>query len=82
MTESGRALLHDALAADDTEEGQEEELAWTQARACLERLQSDHRKRHIADLRARVKVASREGRTEEAMSLAAELDRMGRERAS
>ncbi len=62
LTESGRALLHEAVAADHTEEGLEEESGWNQAAACLERLQSDFRKRRLADLKAQVKVAEREGR--------------------
>jgi hypothetical protein len=71
--------LHDALAADHTEESQEEDLAWTQANACLERLRSDERKRYLAELKARVKTASREGRIEEALALTAELGRLEQE---
>ncbi len=79
LTESGRALLHDALATDHTEEGLEEDLAWTQATACLERLRSDARKRRVADLKAQVKVAEREGRAREALVLYGELEQLERE---
>jgi DNA primase len=82
LTESSRALLHDALATDLTEEGLEEEFAWTQATACLERLQSDVRKRRVADLKARVKAAEREGRSREALTLYGELEQLEREQRS
>jgi DNA primase len=75
LTESAKALLHDALAADHTEEGQEEDLAWTQANACLDRLKADERKRYQADLRAQVKTAEREGRMEEALALMRKITR-------
>ncbi len=79
LTESSRALLHDAIAADHTEEGMEEELAWSQASACLGRLRSDFRKRRLADLKAQVKIAEREGRVREAMTLYGELEQLERE---
>ena len=79
LTESGRALLHDALATDHTEEGLEEELAWSQATACLERLRLDVRKRRLADLKAQVKTAEREGRAREALTLYGELEQLERE---
>lgn len=79
LTESARTLLHDAVATDHTEESQEEDLAWTQATACLDRLRADERKRYLADLKARVKTASREGRMEEALALTAELGRLEQE---
>lgn len=73
LGEPSKVLLHDAVAADQTGEGQEEELAWSQAQACLQRLQADHSKRRIAELKARVRTAVREGRTDEALSLNAML---------
>ena len=79
LGESGRALLHQAIAADHTEEDLEEDLAWTQAVAVLERLRSDARKRYLSDLKARVKSAEREGRVQDALALYAELDELGRE---
>jgi DNA primase len=78
LSESGRALLHEAVAADHTEEGLEEESAWNQATACLERLQSDFRKRRVADLKAQVKVAEREGRASQALELYGELEQLER----
>lgn len=83
ISEPSKVLLHDAVAADQTGEGQEEELAWNQAQACLQRLLADDRKRRIAELKARVKTAVREGRAEEAHSLNAmllDLERSDRER--
>jgi DNA primase len=79
LTDSAKALLHDALATDHTEESQEEDLAWTQATACLDRLRADERKRYVAELKSRVKTASREGRMEEALALTAELGRLEQE---
>lgn len=79
LTESARALLHDALATDHTEEGLDEELAWSQAKACLERLQMDVRKRRLSELKAQVKLAEREGRVREALSLYGELEQLERE---
>lgn len=76
LSESSRTLLHEALAADHTEEEQEEEFSWTQAVACLDRLQADYRKRSVADLKAQVKVAEREGRFGEALALMAEVKRL------
>jgi DNA primase len=78
LTESARALLHDALATDHTEEGLEDEFAWSQATACLERLQSDFRKRRVSALKGQVKTAEREGRVTEALALYAELEQLER----
>jgi DNA primase len=80
LSESARTLLHDAVAADHTEEGRgqdgEEELAWTQAQACIDRLEADDRKRQMAELKARVRIAEREGRLDEAMKLMGEVSRL------
>jgi hypothetical protein len=73
LSESGRTLLHEALAADHTEV-EDEELAWNQATACLDRLRGDHRKRLVADLKAKVKIAEREGRVDEALALMSEIN--------
>ncbi len=78
LTESARALLHEAVAADHTEEGLEEESAWAQATACLERLKADFGKRRITDLKAQIKVAEREGRVSQAMELYGELEQLER----
>jgi DNA primase len=73
---SSQALLHELAAADDrSDEGSH----WEQAHACLRRLQSDAKKRQVDDLRARVKVAEREGRMEEALRLIAELRQLEQE---
>ncbi|HXP84761.1 MAG TPA: DNA primase [Bryobacteraceae bacterium] len=70
-----QTLLHAALNADETEGDELRE----QARACVRRLQSDTRKRHLDNLRSLVKSAEREGRLEEALNLMAELGRLERE---
>lgn len=73
LSDSSKVLLHDVVAADQTSEGQEEEFAWSQAQACLLRLQADSRKRRITELKTQVKIAVREGRAEEALALNAML---------
>ena len=75
LSESGRALLHTAVAADDIEE----EEAWKQGEDCLRRLESESRKRRLVEAQARVKVAEREGRMEEWRTLTREVDRLKRE---
>jgi DNA primase len=76
LEEPARVLLHQALAADDT---QEEEILRNQAQACLRRLRSDLRKRNLDELRAKIKAAEREGRLDEALGLAAELSQLDRQ---
>ena len=71
-----RELLRDAVTADELSG---ESVSWEQAQACLRRLESDFRKRHLGELRAHVKSAEREGRMDEALSLMAELSRLERE---
>jgi len=66
-----KALLHDMVASDDI--GEPEEAVQT-ARSCLKSLEGAQRNRSIAELRARIKAAEREGRIEEAMKLMAELE--------
>ncbi|MEP6962967.1 MAG: toprim domain-containing protein, partial [Acidobacteriota bacterium] len=76
LGDDDRALLHEALAADDIGD---EGMVWAQAEACLLKLQGDFRKRHLTDLKTRVKQAAREGRVTEALELNAELDRLEKE---
>ena len=73
LSAPARDLLHLLLSAD---EKMEEAVALEQAEACLRRLEADQQKRRIAELRARVKQAEREGRMEEALGIIAELERM------
>jgi DNA primase len=75
LTESGRELLHAAVAADDTSD---EESAWAQAAACLLRLQDSDRRKRISELRLQIRTAEREGRVKEALELMAELSRLER----
>jgi DNA primase len=80
LGEAARELLHQAAAADDTGEGgSDPDLVWQQAEACVRRLEADHRKRKLAELRSRVKTAEREGRVEEALAWIAELHKLERD---
>lgn len=80
LGEAARELLHQAIAADDTEEGgSDPDVVWQQAEACVRRLKADHRKRRLAELRARVKAAEREGRVQEALAWIAELHKLERD---
>jgi DNA primase len=71
-----QALLHELAAADDMSD---EASGLEQARKCLQRLNSDLKKRQVDELRARVKAAEREGRMEEALRLLAELRQLEQE---
>jgi DNA primase len=70
LSETDKELLDKALLDD-------EEVAETpsieQARACVQRLESDARRGETADLRIRIKAAERAGDMAEALRLAAEL---------
>jgi DNA primase len=74
LTENSRALLHQALASDHTEVGSDEESAWAQAVACLDRLRADERKRTLAEWKAQVKLAEREGRFADALALMKQMN--------
>jgi DNA primase len=78
LNDSGRALLHEAMAADQTEDGADEGGIWNQSAACLDRLQADYRRRRAAEVKAQIKAAEREGRTRDALSLFAELQQWER----
>jgi DNA primase len=73
---ASQVLLHQAIAADDTED---EDILRERAEACLRRLRSDSQKRNLDELRGRVKAAERAGRFEEALNWMAELSRLERE---
>jgi DNA primase len=73
LSPAARDLLHLLLSAD---EKMEEAVALEQAEACLRRLEADRRKQRVAELRARVKQAEREGRVEEALGIIAELEKI------
>jgi phage gp16-like protein len=60
----------------------EEEKAQEQALACLRSLQALDPKSEVAALRAQIKTAEREGKMQEAIRLAEELDRRARVRSS
>jgi len=75
LSESGRTLMHQIVAADETSDGL---LLLEQARACLKRMEDDTKRHQVDELRARVKSAEQEGRLEEALHWMAELSRVER----
>ena len=75
LNEADRALLHNAVTADDTDE----DAAWREAEDCLRRMESELRKRRLMEAQARVKDAEREGRLEEWRTLTREVDRLKKE---
>ncbi len=76
LSEQGRALLHAAASADEIGD---DAACLAQAEACLRRLEEDFRRRHVDDLRARVKSAEREGDMQQALAWMAELSRLERD---
>jgi len=79
LADADRDLLSAVIFADEV---LEEEKAHEQAQACLRILQAQDPKTEMAALRAQIKTAEREGRIEEAMRLAQELDRKVRTQAA
>lgn len=71
-----QVLLHQAIAADDTED---EEILQQRAQACLRRLATDSLRRQVDDHKARIKAAEREGNFDEVLRLLTELHRLERE---
>lgn len=76
LSAPGGDLLHQIVAADEMIDDLQ---ALEQARACLRKLESDFKKRRIDDLRAQGKAAEREGRTDEALGIIAEIERLRKE---
>lgn len=76
LSETGRTLLHDIASADEIGDDAE---CLAQAEACLKRLSANFHRGQLDELRARVKTASREGRSEEALHWTAELQRVEEE---
>jgi hypothetical protein len=72
LSPPSRALLHQIVAADEIVDGPQ---ALDQARSCLRRLDLDHQKRRVAEIRAKVKSAEREGRMDEALRWMSELEK-------
>ncbi len=69
-----QSLLHQIVSADEILDGDRmPEVALEQARNCLRKLEAERRKRYLAELKAKVVEALRDGRTEEARALAIEL---------
>ncbi len=79
LGDSDRDLLSAVIFADEV---LEEEKAHEQASACLRTLQAEDPKSELAALRAQIKAAEREGKLQEAIRLAEELDRRARARIS
>ena len=76
LSDAGRTLLHDIAAADEIGDDNE---CLAQADACLRRLQANFQRGQLDELRARVKMAGREGRSDEALHWTAELQRLEEE---
>ncbi|MBZ5606866.1 MAG: DNA primase [Acidobacteriia bacterium] len=79
LADADRDLLSAVIFADEV---LEEEKAHEQASACLRTLQAEDPKSEVAALRAQIKAAEREGKLQEAIRLAEELDRRARTRSS
>jgi DNA primase len=75
LSEASRALLHEIVAADEIGD---DEVCLAQAEACVRRLEENVRHRQLAEVKARVKIAEREGNVEEALAGAAEMDRLAK----
>ncbi len=74
LTAPAQSLLHQIVSADEILDGDRmPEVALEQARNCLRKLEAERRKRYLAELKAKVVEALRDGRTEEARALAIEL---------
>jgi DNA primase len=76
LSEPGRALLHDIVAADEISDDAE---CLAQAEACLLGLKTSFRKRRMEEVRTRIRTAEREGSPEEALHWMAELQRVEEE---
>jgi hypothetical protein len=64
--------LRQIASADELLNG---DVALEQARNCLHRMETGHRKRYLAALKAKVTAAERNGQADQARSLALELMR-------
>jgi DNA primase len=67
-----QGLLRQIASADELLNG---DVALEQARNCLHRMETGHRKRYLAALKAKVTAAERNGQADQARSLALELMR-------
>jgi DNA primase len=74
LSAPAQSLLHQIVSADEILDGDRiPEVALEQARNCLRKLEAERRKHYLADLKAKVVAALRDGRVEEARALAIEL---------
>ena len=76
LSDPGRALLHEIVAADEISDEAE---CLAQAEACLEGLKTSFQRRRMEEVRTRIRTAEREGNLEEALRLTAELQRVEEE---
>lgn len=76
LSEPGRALLHDIVAADEISDEAE---CLAQAEACLQGLKTSFQRRRMEEVRSRIRTAEREGNPEEALHWMAELQRVEEE---
>jgi len=75
LHEEDRELLSALVFAEDMNE---QEISAQQALACLQRIRVAARESDVAGLKARIKAAERAGNVQQALALAAELNRLGR----
>jgi DNA primase len=73
LSEPGRALLHDIVAADEISDEAE---CLAQAEACLQGLRTSFQRRRMEEVRVRIRTAEREGNLKEALHWMTELQRV------
>jgi len=76
LSELGRTLLHEIVAADEISEDAE---CLAQAEACLQGLKTSFQRRRMEEVRTRIRTAEREGNLEQALHWMAELQRVEEE---
>ncbi len=75
LGEKDVSLLHQVFLADEMGE---DTFTLEEAEQCLARLEQDDRNSRVAELRARIRTAEREGNLEEALRLHAEFEALSR----
>jgi DNA primase len=76
LSEPGRALLHDIVAADEISDEAE---CLARAEACLQGLKTSFQRRRMEEVRSRIRTAERAGNPEEALHWMGELQRVEEE---
>ena len=76
LSEPGRALLHEIVAADEISDEAE---CLARAEACLQGLKTSFQRRRMEEVRVRIRTAERSGNSKEALHWMAELQRVEEE---